>query len=194
MDSIPEEKTNGHEKDTKLNGAHNGGDMSKDLGTTTIASQYGTNIQISGHPVMAHKVAYLRSSSTLPSSFRAVLREITFYLGYEATATLTTRPVSLTVPVGHDHVNATGKKLKERMALIPIMRSGLGMVDSMLELLPNSGVYHIGMYKREHLPVMYYNRLPKKCEVDIAYVLDPVIATATTVQSVVGILKRVSNL
>lgn len=149
-----------------------------------------SNVHISKHPVLSHKISILRSSSTIPSSFRSVLREITYHIGYEATASLTTKPVALTVPVGHEHIDCTGKALADRVALVPILRSGLGMTDSMLELLPNAGVHHIGMYKKGTMPVQYYNRLPKKCEADVAFVLDPIIATASTVLSVVSILKR----
>ena len=152
-----------------------------------------SNIHVSKHPVLSHKISILRSSSTNPSSFRSTLREITFHLGYEATSNLTTKPVALTVPVGHDHVDCTGNKIAERVAMIPILRSGLGMIDSMLELIPKAGVHHIGMYKKGTMPVQYYNRLPKKCESDIAYILDPVIATAKTVMSVISILKKVCH-
>eukprot|EP00581_Thalassiosira_minuscula_P018809 CAMPEP_0183716558 /NCGR_PEP_ID=MMETSP0737-20130205/10428_1 /TAXON_ID=385413 /ORGANISM="Thalassiosira miniscula, Strain CCMP1093" /LENGTH=270 /DNA_ID=CAMNT_0025945847 /DNA_START=215 /DNA_END=1027 /DNA_ORIENTATION=- len=154
---------------------------------------YGPNVHVSKHPVLAHKLSILRSSSTPPSSFRASLREITFHLGYEATATLTTRDIPITVPATNhtDHIEATGQKVKEKVALIPILRSGLGMVDSMLELVADATVHHIGMYRTKALmPVQYYNRLPKVCNVDVAYVLDPVIATSATIISVVGILKK----
>jgi len=67
------------------------------------------------------------------------------------------------------------------------------MVDSMLELVPNAAVHHIGMYRRDMMPVQYYNRLPKKCEADVAYILDPIIATSNTVMSVIGILKKVCS-
>jgi uracil phosphoribosyltransferase len=152
----------------------------------------GPNVRVSKHPVLSHKITVLRSSETKPSSFRAVLKEITYHLGYEATSTLKTRPVAISIPVDHSHVDHTGQKLAERVALVPIMRSGLGMTDSMLELLPNAGVHHIGMYKKKgQMPVQYYNRLPRECQADVAYILDPVIASATTVKSVVGILKKV---
>jgi uracil phosphoribosyltransferase len=149
-----------------------------------------SNIHVSKHPVLSHKISILRSSSTNPSSFRSTLREITFHLGYEATSTLSTKPVALTVPVGHDHVDCIGKKLADRVALVPILRSGLGMIDSMLELLPDAGVHHIGMYRKGTMPVQYYNRLPRKCESDVAYILDPMIATASTIMSVISILKK----
>lgn len=149
------------------------------------------NIHVSKHPVLSHKISILRSSSTGPAAFRSNLREITFHLGYEATAGLGTKPVALSVPVGHDHVECAGKTIADRVAMIPILRSGLGMTDPMLELLPNAGVHHIGMYKKGLLPVQYYNRLPRKCESDVAYVLDPIIATASTILSVISILKKV---
>lgn len=160
----------------------------------SAVASFGPKVQVSNHPVLSHKITVLRSSSTGPSSFRAVLREVTYHLGYEATSLLKTRPVAISVPTdtGDGQVDYEGQKLADRVALIPIMRSGLGMTDSMLELVPNAGVYHIGMYKKmAQMPVQYYNRLPRECKADVAYVLDPVIATASTVKSVVGILKKV---
>mmetsp|Transcript_1135 Transcript_1135/g.2372 ORF Transcript_1135/g.2372 Transcript_1135/m.2372 type:complete len:281 (+) Transcript_1135:117-959(+) len=159
----------------------------------TFTAPYGPHVHVSKHPVLAHKLSILRSSSTPPSSFRSVLREITFHLGYEATSTLTTRGIPITVPATNpnDHIDAIGQKIKEKVALIPILRSGLGMIDAMLELVDNATVHHIGMYRSKTLmPVQYYNRLPRVCDVDVAYVLDPLIATSNTIISVVGILKK----
>ena len=175
-----------------------------DSTTTTTAvvpnfvAPLGPNVRVSRHPVLAHKLSVLRSSSTPPHSFRAALREITFHLGYEATSTLLTRDVPITVPSSTNsrhHVDAIGSKLSQRVALIPILRSGLGMVDPMLELINNATVHHIGMYKNKSnmMPVQYYNRLPRVCDVDVAYVLDPLIATSNTVNSVVGMLRKVSS-
>lgn len=152
-------------------------------------------VHLSDHPVLSHKISILRSSSTIPAAFRAVLRELTFHLGYEATSTLSTKSVPVSVPLNGDatdgeHLEFTGARLADKVALVPILRSGLGMVDSMLELIPNAAVHHIGMYRRDLMPVQYYNRLPKKCTADVAYVLDPVIATSNTIMSVIGILKK----
>jgi len=159
--------------------------------STAAAAMIHPNVFISTHPVLAHKISLLRSSSSSPSTFRCVLREITFHLGYEATKTLATKSVQLTVPLGHEHMECSGLALAEKIALIPILRSGLGMSDAMLELLPNSGVHHIGMYRGKGLvPIQYYNRLPKQCVYDVAYILDPVISTSNTVSSVVGILTQ----
>lgn len=154
------------------------------------------NVHVSVHPIIAHKITILRSSTTHCGIFRAVLKELTYHLGYEATTTLTTKAVDISVPYGkHDHRDYVGNKLVERVALIPIMRSGLGMVDSMLELLPNAHVHHVGMYKAhgQDLPVQYYNRLPRQCDSDVAYVMDAVIATSSTIMSVVNILKKVRS-
>ena len=120
------------------NGIANGKKMEDDKKSYVAGSashqKYGENVKISKHPVLMHKLSVLRSSSTIASAFRAVLREITYQLGYEATISLTTRPIQLTVPVGHDHISCTGNKLAERVCLVPKMRSGLGMVDAMLEV------------------------------------------------------------
>eukprot|EP00574_Skeletonema_japonicum_P001471 CAMPEP_0201738982 /NCGR_PEP_ID=MMETSP0593-20130828/45537_1 /ASSEMBLY_ACC=CAM_ASM_000672 /TAXON_ID=267983 /ORGANISM="Skeletonema japonicum, Strain CCMP2506" /LENGTH=280 /DNA_ID=CAMNT_0048233219 /DNA_START=191 /DNA_END=1033 /DNA_ORIENTATION=- len=162
--------------------------------TPNFIAPYGPNVHVSQHPILSHKLSILRSSSTSPSSFRRTLREITFHLGYEATATLSTRDIPLTVPCAThatNHIDTMGSRLSAKVALIPILRSGLGMVDPMLELVDNATVHHIGMYRSKSLmPVQYYNRLPKTCNVDVAYVMDPLIATSATIISVVSILKR----
>ena len=107
--------------------------------------EFGEQVHESKHPVLLHKITLLRSSSTSPAAFRAALREITYHLGYEATHKLSTRDVAITVPQeDNKHLEATGHKLVERIAMIPILRSGLGMVDPLLELLPDSEIHHIG--------------------------------------------------
>lgn len=195
-------------------------DFTNTASNADAPSEFTNNphVHISSHPVLSHKITILRSSATPSHTFRAVLREVTYHLGYEATARLTTRPVAITVPVPRkvvnndnnnnnssasnntkpkkiiDHMDCTGLKLKENIALIPIMRSGLGMTESMLELLPMASIHHIGMYKViGQSPVQYYNRLPRQCQAGVAYILDPVISTSQTVMSLIAILKRVSK-
>lgn len=161
------------------------------------------NINVTSHPVLFHKITVLRSSKTSPGTFRSVLREVTYHLGYEATKDLKVRSnLPVAVPLGkevqsqhEDLRNADcGYRLEDRVALIPILRSGLGMTDSMLELLPNSSVHHIGMYRTPGVhvaPVQYFNRLPRgECTADVAYVLDPNVGSAATVNAVVSILKK----
>jgi uracil phosphoribosyltransferase len=131
----------------------------------------------------------LRDAKTSTSDFRRVLREITFYLGYEASRDLKT--VSETVVTPMDQPFA-GSKIGESIAIIPILRAGLGMCDAMLELFPRAAVHHIGMYRTKDslIPVQYYNRLPRGEACDVAYVVDPCIATSNTIHAVVNILKR----
>ena len=173
--------------------------MPDDKGATAHKEDpdFGPQVHISVHPVIAHKITLLRSSTTPSGKFRSVLRELTYHLGYEATSTLTTTPVAISVPVPKkkeiEHMDAQGAKIKETVAMIPILRSGQGMIEAMLELMPKAAVHHIGMYKvAGSNPVQYYNRLPRECTADVAYVLDPVIRTSSTIMSVIGILKKVS--
>jgi uracil phosphoribosyltransferase len=159
---------------------------------------FGPKIHVSSHPVLFHKISILRSTNTSTSTFRSVLKELTYHLGYEATKDLKTKKVPVTVSFGkekeEEHLDTDGYKLADRVSLIPILRSGLGMMDGMLELLPNSAVYHIGMYRIPgHAPVQYFNRLPRKCESDVAIVLDPVISSSATSTAVIGMLKKVRD-
>ena len=164
----------------------------------TSDGEFGANVHVSKHPVLFHKIAILRSSETSPGTFRSVLRDVTYHLGYEATATLNTREIPLSVSVGKEtaeqHLDCKGHKLSDSIALIPILRSGLGMADGFLELVPKAAVHHIGMYRMPGCaPVQYFNRLPRKCEADVAFVVDPVVGSSETIMSVVAILKKVSN-
>ena len=162
----------------------------------TSEGEFGPNVHVSKHPVLFHKIAILRSSETSPGTFRSVLREVTYHLGYEATSTLNTREIPLTVSVGKEkaeqHLDCKGHKISDGIALIPILRSGLGMADGFLELVPKAAVHHIGMYRMPGCaPVQYFNRLPRKCEADVAFVVDPVVGSSETIMSVVAILKKV---
>jgi len=168
-----------------------------ELSDTGESVPFGENVHISSHPVIAHKITILRSSATPHGTFRAVTKELTYHLGYEATSSLSTKPISISVPMPskdkvEKHMDWQGDKIKEHVSLIPILRSGLGMVEAMMELLPNAAVHHIGMYKViGSNPVQYYNRLPRECTSDVAYILDLVIGTSSTIMSVLNILKKV---
>ena len=141
------------------------------------------------HPVLKAKLTVLRKKSTDAKVFRDVLREITFYLGYEATRDIETREVKIDTPVSS---NATGHKLKTRVSLIPVLRSGLGMVEPMTQLLPYAQVFHLGLYRHKHslVPVLYYERFPRECAADISIILEPMIATAKTLTATIDIVKR----
>ncbi|DAZ99661.1 TPA: hypothetical protein N0F65_001898 [Lagenidium giganteum] len=146
-----------------------------------------SKVWCANHPVLHHKLTKLRDERTDSTVFRHVLREVTFYLGYEATHDLKTSPKDIKTPLG-DH---KGAELSTSVAIVPILRAGLGMVDAMVDLLPNAYVHHIGMYRNKQslLPVQYYNKLPKECNCDVAIVMEPVIATAGTIIATVAILK-----
>lgn len=154
---------------------------------SVAASASSGSVHVSTHPVLKHKLTLLRDKTTDSHKFRELLKEITFYLGYEATASLTTHPVEVETPVGA----GTGQKLAERIALVPILRAGLGMVDAMLDLVPSAKIHHIGMYREKLslVPIVYYNRLPAKVQVDVAVLLEPMIATAGSINAGIEILK-----
>jgi uracil phosphoribosyltransferase len=172
---------------------------------SSLSLEENPKIHRSSHPLLFHKITALRSSKTPPGTFRSLLRQVTYHLGYEATCDLQTKSgFPVTVPLGKESnpdqeelrsSEDCGVKIVDRVALVPILRSGLGMTDAMLELLPNSAVHHIGMYRTPGIhvaPVQYFNRLPRgKCGSDVAYVLDPIVGSAATVMAVVSILKKV---
>lgn len=170
-----------------------------DTKVAAVDASYGPNVHISAHPVLQHKISVLRSSTTSQATFHSTLKSITYHLGYEATSNLKTKEIPISVTMAKNDMtqaDCTGFKIKDRVALIPILRSGLGMADGMMELLPKASVHHIGMY---HLPgsdapVQYFNRIPKKCDADIAYVVDPIIGTAGTMMAVIANLKKVRKL
>mmetsp|Transcript_11479 Transcript_11479/g.13177 ORF Transcript_11479/g.13177 Transcript_11479/m.13177 type:complete len:245 (-) Transcript_11479:147-881(-) len=154
----------------------------------TAASVAVDAVKVSNHPLLLHKVTQLRKKTTSNKNFRELLSEITSYLGYEATAEFQTKDYEIETPVAKH----TGHKLTTKVALIPILRSGLGMVGSMLDVIPHAAVHHIGMYRNKEalLPIMYFNKLPKVCTVDVAMVLEPLIATSGTLSAVIDILKE----
>lgn len=144
---------------------------------------------VSSHPLIGHKMTVLRDINTHASEFRRVLKEITFYLAYEATRDLKVASHVITTPMD---MPFNGVKVSERIAIIPILRAGLTMSESMLDLMPKAAVHHIGMYrsKSHGIPIQYYNRLPRDQSCDVAYVVDPCIASSNTVSAVVSILKK----
>ena len=100
------------------------------------------SIHVSTHPLIKHKLTVLRNVETSAHDFRAVMKEMTFYLGYEATRDLALTTETVTTPLG----TTTGSKLASSIAIIPILRAGLGMGDALLELIPKATVHHIGKF------------------------------------------------
>lgn len=144
-------------------------------------------LHVSNHPLIQHKLVLLRSVKTEPKKFREVVREITSLLLYEATQDLKCVEVTVQTPLAE----MKGRKLTERVGLVPILRAGIGMVDAALDMIPTAQVWHIGLYRdhRTLLPVEYYNKLPVEPTVDICFVLDPMLATAGSATATVQVLK-----
>jgi uracil phosphoribosyltransferase len=144
-------------------------------------------VHISTHPLVKHKMALLRDQRTDPKKFRELLREISIFLAYEATADLATEKVAVTTPLGR----SDGYRLQERVGLVPILRAGLGMVEGVWNMMPNAEVWHIGLRRDEQTlePIEYYARLPITPTVDLSLVLDPMLATGGSAAAAVDILK-----
>ncbi len=147
-----------------------------------------TKVQISTHPLVAHKLSLLRDQNTDSKNFRELLREISTLLTYEATADLLTRKRVIHTPLK----TMEGLELKEEVGLIPILRAGLGMVAGVWELIPGAEVWHIGLYRDEKTlqPIEYYNKLPIAPTVQVCLILDPMLATGGSAVATVDILKK----
>lgn len=147
-----------------------------------------STIFISNHPLVSHKLTRLRDKTTKSKKFRELTREISALLAYEATADLETAPRSVETPLS----TADGMELKQTIGLVPILRSGLGMVEGIWGLMPSAEVWHIGLYRDESTlqPVQYYNKLPLEPTVSVCLVLDPMLATGGSAVATVDILKN----
>ncbi len=146
------------------------------------------NVYPSSHPLVSHKLTKLRSKDTEPKKFRELIREISALLTYEATEDILHEPITVETPL----MQAQGSQLKEKIGLVPILRSGLGMVEGVWELMPSAEVWHIGLYRDEDTlqPVEYYNKLPIEPTVSICLILDPMLATGGSAVTTVNILKN----
>lgn len=147
-----------------------------------------SHVHVSQHPLVLHKLSVLRDKETDHRAFRELVRELALLLTYEATLDLPLQPKTVTTPMGE----AKGYKSEDAIGLVPILRAGLGLVDGVMEMLPNVQVWHIGLYRDEKTlrPVEYYNRLPTAPTVQVCLVLDPMLATGGSAVATVDILKR----
>lgn len=143
---------------------------------------------VSDHPLVKHKLMLLRDVSTDHRTFRELVRELTLLLSYEATRDITTQTHTVETPMG----TAQGLMTNETIGLVPVMRAGMGMVDGIMELLPSVQVWHIGLFRDEETlrPVEYYNKLPDQPTVQVCLVLDPMLATGGSAIATIDILKK----
>ena len=133
-------------------------------------------VHVFDHPLILHKLHVLRDKDTPVKEFRELISEIAMLMCYEATRELSLADVTIETPI----CEATVKELKgKKMAIIPILRAGLGMVDGMLSLIPAAKVGHIGLYRDPDSldPVEYYCKLPEDCANREVFVVDPMLAT-----------------
>ncbi len=134
------------------------------------------NIFIMDHPLLDHKISILRDKNTGTNEFRKLVEEISMLIGFEALSDLPTELVEIETPIEKTKMPMlSGKKL----AIVPILRAGLGMVAGITSLVPSAKIGHIGLYRNEetHEPVEYFCKLPKPIELRTIVVLDPMLAT-----------------
>lgn len=145
-------------------------------------------VYVSSHPLVQHKLTLLRRVETEPKKFRELVREITQFLIYEATADLQLTEKPVETPLAP----FAGKEIGDRIGLVPILRAGLGMVEPVLEMIPTVRVWHLGLYRDSKTlePIAYYNKLPPQADVDLCLILDPMLATAGSATAAVDVLKE----
>ena len=146
------------------------------------------NVIIMKHPLITHKISRLRDKNTGTNEFRALVEEIAMLMGYEALSDLPTEEIEVETPIETCKTEViAGRKL----AIVPILRAGLGMVDGMLEMIPAAKVGHIGLYRDPETakPVEYYCKLPADCANREVFVVDPMLATGGSAIAAIQMLK-----
>jgi uracil phosphoribosyltransferase len=140
------------------------------------------------HPLIRHKMALLRDAKTTSRDFKALVSEIAALMTYEVTRDLPTEPVAVTTPLEA----TSGEQVTGKIALVPILRAGLGMVDGINQLIPNARVGHIGLYRNHDTlePVPYYFKVPEPIGEHRLLVLDPMLATGGSAAEAADELKR----
>ena len=146
-------------------------------------------VHVLNHPLIQHKLAILRNKNTSVKEFRELISEISGLMCYEATRNLPTVEVEVETPITTAKCQMlSGKKL----AIVPILRAGLGMVDAMVDLIPAAKIGHIGLYRdpETHKPVEYYCKLPDDISNRQVYVVDPMLATGGSAVAAIDFLKN----
>jgi len=146
-------------------------------------------VHVLDHPLIQHKLAVLRNKNTTVKEFRELVSEISGLMCYEATRNLPTKEVDVETPITTAKCRMlAGKKL----AIVPILRAGLGMVDAMVDLIPSAKIGHIGLYRdpETHMPVEYYCKLPEDIGARQVFVVDPMLATGGSAIAAIDFLKK----
>ncbi len=148
-----------------------------------------SQLHVIDHPMIQHKLTIMRDKRTGSKDFRQLLNEISLLMGYEVTRDLPLADVEIETPI----CKMTAKEVSGRkMAIVPILRAGLGMVDGLHTLVPVAKVGHIGLYRNEetHTPVVYYCKLPEDIENRLVIVTDPMLATGGSACDAIAMLKE----
>lgn len=148
-----------------------------------------SKLHVMDHPLIQHKLSIIRDENTSVKEFREIISEIAMLMCYEATRDLPVEEVEIQTPVAKAKVNRiAGKKL----AVVPILRAGLGMVDGMLAMIPNAKVGHIGLYRDPETlePVEYYCKMPKDIAERDVIIVDPMLATGGSATAAVQFMKK----
>ena len=148
-----------------------------------------SKVLVMDHPLIQHKVSLMRDKETGTKEFRELLNEISMLMAYEVTRDLPLREVEIETPICRAQTKViAGKKL----AIVPILRAGLGMVDGIMSLVPSAKVGHIGLYRDPNtlVPVEYYCKLPEDCEEREILLVDPMLATGGSASAAIRFLKR----
>ena len=146
-------------------------------------------VHVFDHPLIQHKTALMRKTSTNVKKFRELAKEVAMLMGFEATRDLPLEEVEIETPMCKTRMNM----LKgEDIAIVPILRAGLGFVDGMLALVPNAKVGHIGLYRdpNTHEPVEYYCKLPVDIDKRKIFVVDPMLATGGSAAAAIDFIKQ----
>ncbi len=146
-------------------------------------------VYVFDHPLIQHKVSLMRKTDTTVKEFRELATEVAMLMGFEATRDLKLEPVEIETPMCKTTVNMLAG---EDIAIVPILRAGLGFVDGMLALVPNAKVGHIGLYRdpETHEPVEYYCKLPTDIEKRKIFVVDPMLATGGSAVAAIDFIKE----
>lgn len=149
---------------------------------------YMKDVFVADHPYLKSLLKVLRDKNTKSSEFRRNVSKLTTFLLFEATKDINTKEIEIDTPL----TKTTGTVLTDRIALVPILRAGLGMCNAVTEILEDAEVWYLGMYRDEKTlkPVSYYNKLPKESPPDIAILLDPMLATGGTLVAAIEEVKK----
>ena len=148
-----------------------------------------SELHVINHPLITHKLSIMRNKKTGSKDFRELLEEIAMLMGYEVTRDLPLEDVQIETPI----TKMTAKMVSgKKLAIVPILRAGLGMVDGLMTLVPVARIGHIGMYRdpETHQPVEYYSKMPADIEDRIVIVVDPMLATGGSAADAITLLKN----